>query len=90
MIKAVIFDIGDVAVKPKYGSAYKGAMKGIDKVLGRIVGEQNALRRAVLRQRRSHKVDPEVIRIIGELKAAGYKRRGTRPLRLQIRRATEP
>jgi epoxide hydrolase-like predicted phosphatase len=73
MIKAVIFDIGDVAVRPKHGNVYKGAMKGIDKVLGKFVDEENPVRRAVIRQRRSHAVNPEVMGIIAELKAAGYK-----------------
>jgi epoxide hydrolase-like predicted phosphatase len=73
MIKAVIFDIGDVAVVPKYGKAFKGAMKRLDGVLSRFVSEDNPVRKEVLTYRRRHKVNPDVMKIIAELKAAGYK-----------------
>lgn len=72
MIKAVIFDIGDVVVRPKYGKLYKRAMKKIDAVLGGLVGEKNALRQAVIKQRRAFRVNGDVMAVIRKLQANGY------------------
>ncbi|MCX6820954.1 MAG: HAD family phosphatase [Candidatus Aenigmarchaeota archaeon] len=71
-VKAVIFDIGDVVTRPKYGRAYKGAMRRLDGMLARFAGEGSALRSFVINQRRAYRLNEGVLAIIDRLHAAGY------------------
>ena len=72
MINAVIFDIGDVVTKPRYGRTYKRAMRRLDGMLSHFAGEGNVLRSFVINQRRAYKLNEDVLAIIDRLHAAGY------------------
>lgn len=72
MIKAVIFDIGDVVTKPKYGWVYKRVMRKLDSALSKVAGEDNRLRAAVIRQRRAYRLNDDVMALIQKLHANGY------------------
>lgn len=71
-VKAIIFDIGDVVTKPKYGRTYKRAMRRLDGMLSRFAGECNVLRSFVINQRRAYRLNEDVLAIIDKLHAAGY------------------
>ena len=71
-VRAVIFDIGDVVTKPKYGRTYKHAMRRLDGMLSHFAGESSALRSFVINQRRAYRLNEDVLAIIDKLHAAGY------------------
>lgn len=71
-VKAVIFDIGDVVTRPKYGWAYKRAMRKLDGALSKVAGEDNPLRAAVIRQRRAYMLNDDVMALIQKLHSNGY------------------
>jgi HAD superfamily hydrolase (TIGR01509 family) len=71
-VKAIIFDIGDVVTKPKYGWTYKRVMRKLDGALSKVTDEDNPLRAAVIRQKRAYKLNNDVMALIQKLHANGY------------------